>query len=61
MALTLMAEIQGDTFAQAVQLGMAIKRPVQLVYPREEDFTHDQYRPMAAVRVRSSQNFLRAS
>ena len=43
-----------DFIAQAVQLGMALKRPVQLVYPREEDFTHDQYRPMAAVRVRAA-------
>jgi len=42
-----------DFIAQAVQLGMALERPVQLVYPREEDFTHDQYRPMAAVRVRA--------
>ena len=43
-----------DFIAQAVQLGMALKRPVQLVYPREEDFTHDQYRPMAAVQVRAA-------
>ena len=43
-----------DFIAQAVQLGMALKRPVQLVYPREEDFTHDQYRPMAVVRVRAA-------
>jgi isoquinoline 1-oxidoreductase beta subunit len=43
-----------DFVAQAVQLGMALKRPVMLVYPREEDFTHDQYRPMAAVRVRAA-------
>ena len=43
-----------DFIAQAVQLGMALKRPVQLVYPREEDFTHDQFRPMAAVQVRAA-------
>ena len=36
-----------DFIAQAVQVGMALQRPVQLVWPREEDFTHDQYRPMA--------------
>ncbi len=43
-----------DFIAQAVQLGMALQKPVQLVYPREEDYTHDQYRPMAAVRVRAA-------
>ena len=43
-----------DFIAQAVQLGMVLKRPVQLVWPREEDFSHDQYRPMAAVRVRAA-------
>ena len=43
-----------DFIAQAVQLGMTLKRPVQLVYRREEDFTHDPYRPMAAVRVRAA-------
>jgi isoquinoline 1-oxidoreductase beta subunit len=43
-----------DFIGQAVQVGMALKRPVQLVWPREEDFTHDQYRPMALVRIKSS-------
>ena len=42
-----------DFIAQAVQVAMALGRPVQLVWPREEDFTHDQYRPMALVRVRA--------
>ncbi|MFO1253943.1 MAG: molybdopterin cofactor-binding domain-containing protein, partial [Inhella sp.] len=43
-----------DFIAQAVQLGLALGKPVQLVYPREEDFTHDQYRPMGVVRVRAA-------
>ena len=43
-----------DFIGQAVQLGMALKRPVQLVWPREEDFTRDQYRPMALVRAKAS-------
>jgi isoquinoline 1-oxidoreductase beta subunit len=43
-----------DFIAQAVQLGIALGRPVQLFYPREEDFSHDQYRPMAAVQVRAA-------
>ncbi len=41
-----------DFISQAVQVGMAVQRPVKLMWPREEDFTHDQYRPMAVVRVR---------
>ena len=35
--------------SQAVQVGMALGRPVKLMWPREEDFTHDQYRPMALI------------
>ena len=41
-----------DFVSQAIQVGMAIGRPVKLMWPREEDFTHDQYRPMAVIRVR---------
>jgi isoquinoline 1-oxidoreductase beta subunit len=42
-----------DFISQAVQVAMAVGRPVKLMWPREEDFTHDQYRPMALVRVRA--------
>jgi len=42
-----------DFIAQAVQVAMVVKRPVQLVWSREEDYTHDQYRPMAVVKVRA--------
>ncbi len=42
-----------DFISQAVQVGMALGRPVKLMWPREEDFAHDQYRPMALVRVRA--------
>lgn len=42
-----------DFVSQAIQVAMAIGRPVQLVWPREEDFTHDQYRPMALIRARA--------
>lgn len=40
-----------DFIAQAVQVGLAVQRPVQLVWPREEDFGRDQYRPMAVVKA----------
>jgi isoquinoline 1-oxidoreductase beta subunit len=40
-----------DFIAQAVQVGMAVQRPVQLMWPREEDFGRDQYRPMALVKA----------
>ncbi|MGE5338155.1 MAG: molybdopterin cofactor-binding domain-containing protein [Gemmatimonadota bacterium] len=42
-----------DFVSQAVQVAMALQRPVQLVWPREEDFTRDQYRPMALVHARA--------
>jgi isoquinoline 1-oxidoreductase beta subunit len=42
-----------DFVSQAVQVAMALQRPVKLMWPREEDFTHDQYRPMALVRARA--------
>ena len=42
-----------DFISQAVQVGMALGKPVKLMWPREEDFTHDQYRPMALVRARA--------
>ena len=41
-----------DFVSQAIQVGMALGRPVKLMWPREEDFTHDQYRPMALVSAR---------
>lgn len=42
-----------DFVSQAIQVAMVVQRPVQLVWPREEDFTHDQYRPMALIRARA--------
>lgn len=39
-----------DFVSQAIQVSMAIGKPVKLMWPREEDFTRDQYRPMAVVR-----------
>jgi isoquinoline 1-oxidoreductase beta subunit len=42
-----------DYVAQAIQVSQAIGGPVKLTWPREQDFTNDQYRPMALVRVRA--------
>ncbi len=47
-------KLEIDFISQAVQVAIALKRPVQLVWPREEDFTHDQYRPMALVHVKAA-------
>ncbi|MEZ5353839.1 MAG: molybdopterin cofactor-binding domain-containing protein [Bryobacteraceae bacterium] len=40
-----------DFVSQAIQVAMAVGKPVKLMWPREEDFTRDQYRPMAVVGV----------
>jgi isoquinoline 1-oxidoreductase beta subunit len=45
-----------DFVSQAVQVGMAVGRPVKVMWPREEDFTHDQYRPMAVIHARAALN-----
>lgn len=45
-----------DFISQAIQVGMALGRPVKVMWPREEDFTHDQYRPMAVIRARAALN-----
>lgn len=42
-----------DFISQAIQVGMKLGKPVKLMWPREEDFTRDQYRPMALVHVRA--------
>ena len=46
-------KLEVDFISQAVQVGMAVGRPVKLMWPREEDFAHDQYRPMALMHVRA--------
>ena len=41
--------LEVDVIGQAVRIALETGgRPVQLVWPREEDFTHDFYRPAAA-------------
>lgn len=49
-------KIEQDYIAQAVQVAMAIKKPVKLTWPREEDFGNDMYRPMAVSYVRGGLN-----
>jgi isoquinoline 1-oxidoreductase beta subunit len=38
---------------QAIQIARRIQRPVQLVWTREDDFTHDRYRPAGMHRLRA--------
>jgi isoquinoline 1-oxidoreductase subunit beta len=38
-----------DFVSQAIQVAMAVGKPVKLMWPRAEDFTRDQYRPMAVI------------
>ncbi len=42
-----------DFVSQAIQVAMAVGKPVKLMWPREEDFTRDQYRPMALVHAKA--------
>lgn len=46
---------ESDFALQAVRLAMAVKgRPVKLTWRREEDMTHDMYRPAAIARLRGA-------
>lgn len=49
-------KFEQDYVAQAITVAMAVRKPVKLTWPREQDFTNDQYRPMALVRVRAGLN-----
>lgn len=44
-------KIEQDYVSQAIQVALAVKRPAKLTWMREEDFAHDQYRPMAVIRA----------
>lgn len=46
-------KIEQDYIAQAVQAAMAVNAPVKLTWMREEDFSHDNYRPMAAIQAKA--------
>jgi isoquinoline 1-oxidoreductase beta subunit len=45
-------KIEQDYVAQAITVAKAVGKPVKLTWRREEDLSHDQYRPMGLVRVR---------
>ena len=52
-----------DFVSQAIQVGMVLNpagttnfRPVKLMWPREQDFTRDQYRPMAVIHGKAGVN-----
>ena len=47
-------KIEQDYVSQAIQVALAVKQPVKLTWTREEDMGHDNYRPMAAVRVQAA-------
>lgn len=47
--------LEGDMVAQAVAVALAAKgKPVQLIWTREDDTTHDVYRPAALARFKAS-------
>jgi isoquinoline 1-oxidoreductase beta subunit len=43
-----------DFIIQAAQISAAVKRPVKLIWSREDDMTHDFYRPMAVHQLAAS-------
>lgn len=47
-------KIETDYAIHAVKTALGIRKAVKVIWPREEDITHDQYRPMALSRVRAT-------
>jgi isoquinoline 1-oxidoreductase subunit beta len=45
---------RNDEMRQAILVAKQVGKPVKLVWTREEDMTHDRYRPQAAVRLKAA-------
>ncbi len=45
---------RNDEMRQAILVAKQVAKPVKLVWTREEDMTHDRYRPQAAVRLKAA-------
>lgn len=43
----------GNPYPQAIELAKRVKRPVKLIWSREEEFLRDPLRPMAAAKMRA--------
>jgi isoquinoline 1-oxidoreductase beta subunit len=43
-----------DELRQAVEVSKALRKPVKLVWTREQDIQHDRYRPQAAIRMKAA-------
>jgi isoquinoline 1-oxidoreductase beta subunit len=48
--------IETDFVSQAIQVAMAVGLPVKLMWPREQCFLRDQFRPVALVKVNAGLN-----
>jgi isoquinoline 1-oxidoreductase beta subunit len=49
-------KFENDFVSQAIQVGFAIKQPVTVMWPREQFFGRDQYRPFSYVEVNAGLN-----
>ena len=47
---------EADFVADAVALSLAMRAPVKVIWPREEDMRHDRYRPATVQRLRAALN-----